>query len=373
MVSGKIVFAGLLAVHGAIHAAGFAKAYGLAELPQLGRAISRTAGLLWLLAGIGFIATGVLVLAGARLWAVAGLAALFLSQALIIADFRDARLGTIVNAILVVPLALSLADLRPSSLRSRYLADVRSFRSSVASAAASGPIADADLASLPPIVQTYLRRAGVVGKPHVRSFHSVFSARFRQARDGRWMNATGEQHNFYGSTPARLFFMNATQWGIPVVGYHRYVGSEATMQIRVAGVLQVVNASGSTMTQGETVTLLNDMCVLAPAMLVDAPIRWEQVNNHEAKATYSNAGHTVTAILSFDEAGDLVGFLSEDRYQSDGRTYKRFPWSTPLGDYRDFGPARLAAHGEARWREPTGEWVYGEFTIERITYNEETP
>jgi hypothetical protein len=184
------------------------------------------------------------------------------------------------------------------------------------------------------------------------------------------MDAVVEQDNFYGAGAARLFFLEATQWGLPFVGYHRYVGGEATMQILAAGLLPVVNASGSLMTQSETVTLLNDMCVLAPAALVDAPITWDAVGSREVKATYTNARYTVSAVLSFDEAGDLVGFISEDRYQSDGKAYKRFPWSTPLGGYRDFGPARLAARGQARWREPAGEWTYGDFVLERIAYNE---
>jgi len=33
------------------------------------------------------------------------------------------------------------------------------------------------------------------------------------------------------------------------------------------------------------------------------------------------------------------------------------------------GAARLPAHGEARWREPAGEWTYGEFQLQRIAYN----
>jgi hypothetical protein len=124
------------------------------------------------------------------------------------------------------------------------------------------------------------------------------------------------------------------------------------------------------MTRSETVTMLNDMCVLAPAMLVDAPVTWKAAGDHQVEATYSNAGHTVSAVLTFDAGGDLVGFVSGDRYQSDGKLEKRLPWSTPLADYRDFGPARLAARGEARWREPAGEWAYGEFALRRITYNE---
>jgi hypothetical protein len=372
-VIGKVLVGLLLAIHGAIHAAGFAKAYGLAEVPQLGRPISRAEGVVWLVAGIGFVATAVLWLAGVRLWAIAGFFAVLASQALIFASFREAGLGTIVNVILLVPIALSLNELRPSSLRSTYLADVRRFQSAGAMFP-SGTLTEADLQPLPPPVRTYLRRAGVVGKPRVRSVHVVFEARMRRAPDAPWMKATVDQHTFYRGDPARLFFMRASQWGMPLVGYHRYVGNAATMRIRVADLLQVVDASGSLMTQSETVTLLNDMCFLAPAALVDAPITWTVLTTRQVKATYSNAGYTVSAILTFDEPGDLVGFVSDDRYQSsDGKSYKRFPWSTPLSDYRNFGPARLAAHGEARWREPAGEWVYGDFELERVAYNDDTP
>lgn len=43
------------------------------------------------------------------------------------------------------------------------------------------------------------------------------------------------------------------------------------------------------------------------------------------RATYSNADHAVTATLVFDEAGDLVDFVSDDRSMasSDGRTFTR--------------------------------------------------
>ncbi len=45
------IVVGVLALHGLIHAMGFAKAFGLAELPQLVQPISRAMGVAWLLAG----------------------------------------------------------------------------------------------------------------------------------------------------------------------------------------------------------------------------------------------------------------------------------------------------------------------------------
>ena len=279
-------------------------------------------------------------------------------------------IGILLAAALLAPIAVRLVERRPTSLPSRYTADVKRHQVEVAAAAPAPAVTDAELAPLPPPVQTYLRRVGVVGKPRVRSFHAVFAAQFRRARDAAWMDATAEQHSFFAS-PARLFLMRASQWGIPFVAFHRYVGDAATMQVRIAGLFDIVNASGPEMTQGETVTMLNDMCMLAPAALVDAPITWQPAGDRQVRATYTNAGKTISAVLTFDDAGDLVGFVSEDRYQSDGKTYRRLPWSTPLRNYRDFGGVRVAAEGDAMWREPdAGEWVYGRFVLKRLTYND---
>jgi hypothetical protein len=158
---------------------------------------------------------------------------------------------------------------------------------------------------------------------------------------------------------------------IPVQGYHRYVGRSATMRIKAAGLLPVVDVSGNEMSKGETVTMFNDMCVMAPATLIDAAIAWESVDARTARATFTNAGQTIRAELVFNEAGELTNFRSDDRYQTspDGKCVKKVRWSTPLANYRSFGPVRLASTGEGRWHEPRGEYAYIELTIDDIQYN----
>ena len=172
-------------------------------------------------------------------------------------------------------------------------------------------ITEADLAHLPRSVQTYLRRAGVVNHPRVYNFHATFTAEMRSGPDEPWMTATAEQYEFF-DPPARLFFMRASRSGVPFKVFHRYVGNQATMDVRVAGIVPVVSLAGAEMTKSETVTLFNDMCVFAPGTLVDAPIAWVVLDEHTVRGTFSNAGYTVSADLIFDGAGDLVDFRSED-------------------------------------------------------------
>jgi hypothetical protein len=78
----------------------------------------------------------------------------------------------------------------------------------------------------------------------------------------------------------------------------------------------------------------------------------------------------VSALLTFGEHGELVNFQSDDRYLSaDGKTYAKYRWSTPLRDYREFHGHRLASRGDASWRMPDGELVYGRFELLDIEYN----
>jgi hypothetical protein len=230
-------------------------------------------------------------------------------------------------------------------------------------------VAERDLQRLPALIAHYLRRCGVVGAPQPRNVHAIWRGDMRRRHNAAWMPVTAEQHNFF-DPPARVFLMRGRLLGLPFEGFHQYVGSGATMRVRVAGIFPVVNASGPIMTQSETVTMLNDLCLLAPAALIDADVRWDTLDQRRVRATFRNAGITISAILTFDESGDLASFTSTDRYQSsDGVTYQNYPWSTPVSDYRDYHGIRLPSRGEAIWTEPTGDFVYGRLTLIDARYN----
>jgi hypothetical protein len=110
---------------------------------------------------------------------------------------------------------------------------------------------------------------------------------------------------------------------------------------------------------------------MAPACLIDRQrIQWEAVGPLEARARFTHMGVTVSALLSFNAAGELIDFVSNDRFLStDGKTYTSYPWSTPVRDYKDFGGRRVPSYGEAVWHTPEGAFSYGKFTLVEIEYN----
>jgi hypothetical protein len=357
----------LLVVHGFIHLMGVAKAFGLAELPQLTQPISRGMGLLWLGAAVLMLASAAMMVFWPRYWWIAGALALVVSQTVIAAAWRDAWAGTLVNGVLLLAVLHGFLTQGPWSFRAEFDREVAGRR---AATAAMPPITEHDLARLPHAVQRYLRATGMVGHPKIHSYRIRFSGRIRSAPDAAWMPFEADQHSF-SSSPARLFLMRARMFAVPVEAWHRLVGGQATMKVKVLGLVPMVNASGDVMDRSEAVTLFNDMCLLAPGTLIDESIRWEPVDARTARAHFTHYGQIITATLFFGDDGLLTNFVSNDRSRAsaDGKSFTPLPFSTPVRDYRTFGAARLATHGEARWRLPEGEFTYGEFDIQDVSYN----
>lgn len=364
----RIAFSALLAVHALIHGMGFAKAFGLASLSALKIPIPRPMGVLWLAAGLLILGAAVLLSAAPRWFWLAGLAGLAASQIAIVASWGDARFGTIPNVALLLAAIYGAFAWGPFGLRAEYERLVRDGIERAAGLGRPPPITEADLAPLPPLVQRYLRFAGVVGTPRVQGFRARMTGRIRGSATAAWMPFTAEQHNFYGP-PRRYFWIEATRSGLPVDGLHVYGEADASMRIRLLSLIPVVHVTGPQMTRGETVTLLNDACLFAPGSLVDLPIRWREIDAHRVEATYTNGPHTVRAELVFDDSGALVDFRSDDRpaLAEDGETLLPQRWSTPIRDYRAMGPYRLAARGEGRYAAPDGEYAYIEIEVNEVT------
>jgi hypothetical protein len=171
-----------------------------------------------------------------------------------------------------------------------------------------------------------------------------------------------------------VFIMDATKSGLPVTVLHSFRDTTATMRAKVLSLITVVNASGPEMDRGETVTVFNDLVVLAPSAIVDAPVRWTAVDAHHVRGVFTDGDQAVSAELTFDANNDLVNFVSGDRPRAstDGKSFARQVWSTPLAEHRDTNGRRVLVMGEGRWQapQPEGLFTYVEFHVDDIAYNQ---
>jgi hypothetical protein len=360
----RIVFLLIVFLHGIIHLIGFLKAFGFSEFKELTLPISKPLGVVWLITMMSFIIYGVLHLVNVKYDWLLGIIAVILSQVIIFIFWKDAKFGTLPNLTILIVSIVGLGSfIINNEFTSRVKADFlnnNTFSTDI--------LTEKDISDLPTPVQNYLHYTKSVGQEKIKNFKAEFTGVMRSSVDDKGMNVQSVQYNFY-KNPSRYFYMSATKMGMPASGLHIYQNESATFQVKLLNWINLVDAKGEKMTQGETVTLLNDMCLIAPATLIDDRIEWESINDTLVKAHFTNGSVSVSAELYFNEKHELVNFVSYDRYETDGKNYNSYPWLTPVENYQMINGYLLPSRGRLIYKRPDGDFTYGELEYKSVKYN----
>lgn len=284
-----------------------------------------------------------------------------LSQLIVVSSWEQLKYFSIINVAIII---VSLVGYKFWSFEKKYNDDVQ-LSIERTSQLPVEIFEEGDLVGLPLLVQRYLRTSGVIGKPKVYNMKVRFKGQMRN-KETDWFDFTSEQYNFF-DLPQRNFFMKAKVKNIRTHGYHAFESGKATMDIRALSTIPLVSTSGEKLDIAETVTLFNDMCILAPASLIDRRITWETIDDRSVLATFTNEGITIQAKLYINEVGQLINFISEDRYEL--TEDKKLRFSTPLSEYKNVNGYRLPTKGKATWHYLDGPFAYGIFHLESIEYN----
>jgi hypothetical protein len=124
----RLAFAFFLLIHGIAHLPGFIVPWRLATLMAMpykttllngaldaGPVGARFIGLLWLIAGLGCVATAVAALRGVPGWPAFALGVLFLSLVLSVLGWPESSMGLVINLVLLAILLLARPLLAPES------------------------------------------------------------------------------------------------------------------------------------------------------------------------------------------------------------------------------------------------------------------
>jgi len=256
---------------------------------------------------------------------------------------------------------------RPNDLQARFDEAVAAEFAAQPLVAAS-ILAEHELSGLPVPVQRFVRASGAVGRPRPQNVRVEFDARMWRKPGQAPMESTTVQYNFLG-LPARLFLMRLRIFGLPIRALHLYRHEQATFQVRVASLVNIVHQQGEQISAAETVTVLNDLCFMAPGALIDARLAWRSIDDRTAAVTFTNGVHSVTATLVFNEDDELVDFVSDDRPASSKDTFIPRRWNTPIADYQEINGLRLPTRGNAVYAYPGGPFIYGAFKLRSSTYD----
>lgn len=346
-----VVTVALLALHGGLHLIGVAGAFGLAQLADLAAPISRAWGCAWAFAALLLLAAAVLRARDARTWWMVGVPAIIASQLVITAFWGDAKVGTVANALLLVPLAIGVG-------RWRFAARVQGAIAGLAQReqpTLEAHVTDDDLATLPPIVATWLRRAGVVGRARPNRVHVRQRGSMQKAPGGAWLSFRAQQW-FAVPTPSFVWAVEVDAGpGLHLEGVDAYLDRGGSMRIELLSLLPVVDAAGPNIDQSALIRFLAEIMWFPSAAL--APyLRWQAIDEHRARATLRHGEREATGVFRFDEHGDVVGFEAR-RHRED--ELEDWIIENDPASFAVLDAARVPTRSTVTWRNAVGEtWTW---------------
>src|SRR4030042_2145640 len=150
-----------------------------------------------------------------------------------------------------------------------------------------------------------------------------------------------------------------------LTGYDRYDNGAGFMLIKLLSMFPVVNVSGPEVDMSALIIFINDMAMWPTAFLSDY-IHWEPLDAVAARVRVTLYGKQFSVLLRFNDTGELVDFITEDRDRSVGKTSQQTKWSTPLRRYREVNGLRIPSEGDAIWHLPEGEFPYIQVKIGEV-------
>ena len=350
-------------VHGLLHLPGFFKAFGKGDVIRLAGYISRPMGLLWLLAAVVFLIVATLIIMNKQGWPFFAIAAVILSQTLIIMSWQDAKWGTVVNIIILI---LSV----PALGRFHFEAMVKKEVIGLLKEAPQNRtiVKMEDLGHLPGSVQNWLIESGVVGKDNVFTGRLKQHGQMKTQPNGKWMAFDAVQY-FNLQTPG--FNWAAQVDAFPMVhlsGRDKLTYGEGEMKIKLLSLINVVDEKGNEkVNSGSMLRFLGEICWFPSAALEDY-ISWEEIDSLTAKATFTQQNKEVSGIFRFSTEGELLSFEAERYYGGDENSAKH-PWLIEVLEHKVFDEIKVPSKCRVTWKLPEGDFNWLNLEITFLEYN----
>ena len=228
-----------------------------------------------------------------------------------------------------------------------------------------GRYSEREIVGLPPLVRQYFRAVLQDGQAIVSGARLSQEGRFRPDMD-EWRPFTATQ--FVTTRPPGFDWDARISMAPGVTAYvhDTYVLGEGMLQVKALGLFNVADVRGTPeAAQGELLRYLAESVWYPTALLPSQGVRWESMDDSNAKATLTNGATTVALEFCFDSDGLITSFKATSRCRGVIDGVPEFaPWNGRFWAYEDRDGLRIPLEGEVAWQMPAG---YSPYCRVRIT------
>ncbi|HXV34282.1 MAG TPA: DUF6544 family protein [Gaiellaceae bacterium] len=229
-------------------------------------------------------------------------------------------------------------------------------------AGARRPAPSGGVEELPAPVQRWLRWSRAGGAALPATVRLLQQGEFRAGEKRGWAPFRAEQY-FTLDPPGFLWRVRLRLAPLlSVTGRDRWVDGDASMRMRLLGLVPVVNASGPALAQGAMLRWLGET-IWFPQAVLSPRIAWETVDDESARASLTAGGQTAGETFVFDAEGRPVE-LRADRFNDARKAI--LPWVNRNEEFGELGGLRVPVAGEALWAYENRESPYIRWRVTRL-------
>jgi hypothetical protein len=361
----KVAFLIIVLLHGIIHLLGFVKGFELKEVRELTLPISKPAGIVWLTTAILVLTYGALYLLNYKYAWLVGIVAVVFSQVLVLMFWKDAKVGTIPNLIILTVSIISFGYYNFQKVIQEETAQLLNNNVN----AENRTLNEGDLINLPDPVKNWLRKSGALGKPFI-SYGKVTQIAEMQMKPDQdnWLTAKAIQYTTIDN-PAFIWAVDVKMNGLlNFQGRDKFEDGKGEMLIKLNSVFNIVNERGDKLDEGTLQRYIGEM-VWFPSLALSPYISWEQIDGNTAKATMSYKGTTGSGTFYINSNGDVTKF-SALRFKGNETDAKRHHWEMNILDYKTFEGIKVPSKMTSTWKLDDGDWTWLKMEVTDIKYNQ---
>jgi hypothetical protein len=223
--------------------------------------------------------------------------------------------------------------------------------------------------TLPEPVRRYLAYAMPEGPEAIRFVRIKQTGLFCTAPGKNWIPLDAEQY-FTATQPG--FIWHAKVRPSPLLWIEardRYGRGQGNMKIKLLSTIPLADASGPEIDVSSLLRYLGEMPWFPPAFLNGEAIEWEAIDATRARATITDGHLSGSGVFSFDEAGRILTFTTDERYRTVEDEAVREHFTGRYADYRERNGAKIPHEVEAVWNLPEGDYPYARIRVAEIAYD----
>lgn len=213
-------------------------------------------------------------------------------------------------------------------------------------------ISGQELQGFPPLMKTYLKKVGVLGKLKNCTLAFKQKGQIKTNPKKGWINFTANQY-MTAIHPGFIWKAKA----FPMYIRDKSIKGKGEVKISILGLRDIMVFDGYKTNQSALGRCLGEL-VFFPIAFLSEDISWEPINGQSVMATLTIGGESAKGIFYFDKEG-LIERFETLRYRDEN--LERFTGKAL--DYTIFGDLLIPTKMIAIWNLPEGDLEYFKATI----------